>query len=142
VGLDPQTRHLVWQKLVTLKQQGVTQLLCTQNMEEAWRLCDRLAIMNEGKIVALGTPRDLLAKHGGIQVLEARPRSEERKESVLSKLGERGFHWQEIEDMLYIYQGDGQVLDEELKSELSITSQHSPTLEDVFLRLTRRSLRE
>jgi lipooligosaccharide transport system ATP-binding protein len=142
VGLDPQTRHLVWQKLSSLKQQGVTLLLCTQNMEEAWRLCDRLAIMNEGKIVALDSPQMLLAKYGGMQVIEARLLHEERRELVQSKLSERGFVWQDIEDMLHIYQGDSQVLDEELKNELVITSQHAPTLEDVFLRLTRRSLKE
>jgi len=142
VGLDPQTRHLVWQKLSSLKQQGVTLLLCTQNMEEAWRLCDRLAIMNEGKIVALDSPQKLLAEYGGMQIVEARLRHEERRDLVQAKLSERGFVWQDIEDMLHIYQGDSQVLDEELKNELIITSQHAPTLEDVFLRLTRRSLRE
>jgi lipooligosaccharide transport system ATP-binding protein len=142
VGLDPQTRHLVWQKLLALKGQGVTLLLCTQNMEEAWRLCDRLAIMNDGVIVALGPPQELLARYGGSLIIEARPRLEERKGFLQSRLTERGFQWQEIEDMLHIYQGDGQVLDDELKSELVITSQHAPTLEDVFLRLTRRSLRE
>ena len=142
VGLDPQTRHLLWQKLAALKQQGVTLLLCTQNMDEAWRLCDRLAIMNGGKIVALGTPQELLARYGSSQILEARLRSEQSKDKVMAMLGERGFQWQEIEDMLHIYQGDGQVLSDELKNELVITSQHSPTLEDVFLRLTRRSLRE
>jgi lipooligosaccharide transport system ATP-binding protein len=142
VGLDPQTRHLVWQKLVALKGQGVTLLLCTQNMEEAWRLCDRLAIMNDGKIVALGTPRELLARYGSTLIIEARPRYEEKKAAVTAKLTQHGFQWQEIEGMLYIYQGDSQVLDEELRNELVITSQHAPTLEDVFLRLTRRSLRE
>jgi lipooligosaccharide transport system ATP-binding protein len=142
VGLDPQTRHLMWQKLESLKQQGVTLLLCTQNMDEAWRLCDRLAIMNEGKIVALGTPQELLTRYGGLQIIEARPRLEARKDKVLAMLGQRGFQWQEIEGMLYIYQADGQVLEDDLKSELAIISQHTPTLEDVFLRLTRRSLRE
>jgi lipooligosaccharide transport system ATP-binding protein len=142
VGLDPQTRHLVWQKLLALKGQGVTLLLCTQNMEEAWRLCDRLAIMNAGVIVALGSPQELLARYGGSLIIEARPRLEESKGFLQSRLTEHGLHWQEIEDMLHIYQGDGQVLDEELKNELVITSQHAPTLEDVFLRLTRRSLRE
>lgn len=142
VGLDPQTRHLMWQKLDSLKQQGVTLLLCTQNMDEAWRLCDRLAIMNEGKIVALGTPEELLTKYGGVQIVEARPRLEERKARVLAMLRDRGLQWQEIEGMLYIYQADGQVMEDDLKEELAIMSQHTPTLEDVFLRLTRRSLRE
>jgi hypothetical protein len=77
-----------------------------------------------------------------MQIVEARPRLEERKDRVLAMLAERGFQWQEIEGLFYIYQGDGQVLEDELKNELAIMSQHTPTLEDVFLRLTRRSLRE
>jgi lipooligosaccharide transport system ATP-binding protein len=142
VGLDPQTRHLMWQKLNSLKEQGVTQLLCTQNMEEAWRLCDRVAIMNEGKITALGSPQELLAVHGGSRILEARVRSEGRKSIVTGRLRERGFQWQEIEDTLYIFEDHARELDEELKSELAIVNQHVPTLEDVFLKLTGRSLRE
>jgi len=84
----------------------------------------------------------LLAEYGGVQIVEARPRLEERKDRVLAMLRDRGFQWQEIEGMLYIYQADGQVLEDDLKNELAIMSQHTPTLEDVFLRLTRRSLRE
>ncbi|MBI2906314.1 MAG: ABC transporter ATP-binding protein [Chloroflexi bacterium] len=139
VGLDPQTRHLVWQKLRSLKEQGVTMLLCTQNMDEAWHLCDRIAILNEGKVVALGAPGELVERHGGDLILEARPDPEHRSQ-VMEKL--RGFDFQEIEDTLYIFHGDGQVLDEELKLELGIVAQHIPTLEDVFLRLTGRTLRE
>jgi lipooligosaccharide transport system ATP-binding protein len=141
VGLDPQTRHLVWQKLVSLRGQGITLLLCTQNMEEAWRLCDRLAIMNEGKVVAQGSPRELLAKYGGSQVLEIRP-PPEAKSTVIRKLRECGFQWQEVEDMLYIFQKDGQVAEEELKREMVVLNQHVPTLEDVFLKLTGRAIRE
>jgi lipooligosaccharide transport system ATP-binding protein len=140
VGLDPQTRHLVWQKLVSLRGQGMTLLLCTQNMEEAWRLCDRLAIMNEGKVVAEGSPRELLARYGGSQVLEIRP-APEAKRTVIGRLKESGFQWQE-EDMLYIFQGDGQVVEEELKREMVVLNQHVPTLEDVFLKLTGRAIRE
>ena len=140
-GLDPQTRHLVWQKLRSFREQGMTLLLTTQNMDEAWRLCDRLAIMNEGKIIALGSPRELVSRYGGSMVLEAQPSLEE-KSKVLSRLKEHGFHWEEIEDRLYIFQGDGQLLGEELKQELVILNQHVPTLEDVFLRLTGRSIRE
>ncbi|MBM4461914.1 MAG: ABC transporter ATP-binding protein [Chloroflexi bacterium] len=141
VGLDPQTKHLVWQKLRSFREQGMTLLLTTQNMDEAWRLSDRLAIMNEGKIIALGSPRDLVSQYGGNLVLEAQPPLEE-KNRVLSRLKEHGFQWEEIEDRLYIFQGDGQMLEEELKQELVIVNQHVPTLEDVFLRLTGRSIRE
>jgi lipooligosaccharide transport system ATP-binding protein len=142
VGLDPQTKHLVWRKLRSLKAQGVTLLLCTQNMEEASFLCDRLAVMNEGRIAALDPPQVLVEKYGGSQVLEVRIRSDDRRDLVLTKLGEKGLEWQEIEDILYVFQGDGQVLDQDLLGELFIMNQHVPTLEDVFLKLTGRSLKE
>jgi lipooligosaccharide transport system ATP-binding protein len=142
VGLDPQTKYLVWQRLVSLRAQGVTFLLCTQNMEEAWRLCDRLAIMCEGRIVALDSPQELLTRHGGSQILEARPTSDEKRDSALAGLRESGFEWQEIESTLYIFQDHDQPLDGDLESALNITDRHVPTLEDVFLRLTGRSLRE
>ncbi len=142
VGLDPQTKYLVWQRLMSLKEQGVTILLCTQNMEEAWRICDRLAIMCEGNIVALDSPQELLARHGGSQIIEARAHAGDVKDSVLAKLRDRGFEWQEIENTLYIFQNHGQSLDEELEGELDVLNRHVPTLEDVFLKLTGRSLRE
>ncbi len=142
VGLDPQTKHLVWRKLRSLKAQGTTLLLCTQNMDEASFLCDRLAIMNEGRIIALGPPQELVRKYGGSQIIEARVRSGERRDLVLSRLGKQGLQWQEIEETIYVFQGDGQVLDQDLLSELVITNQHIPSLEDVFLKLTGRSLKE
>ena len=141
VGLDPQAKHLVWQKLRSFKDQGVTLLLCTQNMEEAWYLCDRVAIMNEGKVIDTGQPQELLAKHGGKRVLEARPRPEAR-DFVLQELTEAGVEWQAVEDTLYIFQDSHQVLEGSLLEVLNVLSQHIPTLEDVFLRLTGRSLRE
>ena len=142
VGLDPQTKYLVWQRLGSLKQQGVTLLLCTQNMDEAWRICDRLAVMNEGKIIALGSPQDLLTEHGGSRILEARLRSDERREKVIAALSGAGVEWQMIEDTLYIFEEPGRVVDEDLMNELSVTNQHVPSLEDVFLKLTGRALRE
>ncbi len=141
VGLDPQARHLVWQKLFSLREQGMTLLLCTQNMEEAWRLCDRLAIMNEGKVIALGSPQELVDEFGGRQVLEIRP-APQTKERVIARLKERGFQWQEVEDMLYVFQGDGQVVEDEMKRDMTVMNQHAPTLEDVFLKLTGRAIRE
>jgi len=141
VGLDPQTKHLVWQKLRLLKEQGMTQLVTTQNMDEAMRICNRLAIMHEGKIIVLGSPGELIAQYGGRQILEARPNWEER-EVVLAMLKEQGFPWQEVEDTVYIVQPDAAELDERLKEKLCIVAQRAPTLEDVFLRLTGRSLTE
>jgi len=141
VGLDPQAKHLVWQKLRSFKDQGVTLLLCTQNMEEAWYLCDRVAIMNEGKVIDTGQPQELLSKYGGEHVLEARPRPEAR-DFVLQELTAAGVEWQAVEDTLYIFQDSHQVLGGSLLEVLNVLSQHIPTLEDVFLRLTGRSLRE
>jgi len=141
VGLDPQTKHLIWYRLTSLREHGTTLLLCTQNMEEAWRLCNRLAIMNQGKIAALGSPQELVSRYGGTQVLETRFPIE-KKDLVLTNLKEHGLHWEEIENTLHIFLGDGQLLDEELKQALVIQNQHAPTLEDVFLRLTGRSIRE
>ena len=141
VGLDPQAKHLVWQKLRSFKDQGVTLLLCTQNMEEAWYLCDRVAIINEGKVIDTGQPQELLTKYGGKSVLEARPRPEAR-DVVLQELTKAGVEWQAVEDTLYIFQDSHQVLGGSLLEVLNVLSQHIPTLEDVFLRLTGRSLRE
>ena len=141
IGLDPQTKHLVWQKLRSFRAQGVTLLLCTQNMEEAWYLCDRVAIMNEGKVIDTGEPQELLARYGGKSVLEARPRPEAR-DFVLQELTRAGLEWQAVEDTLYIFQDSNQVVEGSFLEVLNILSQHIPTLEDVFLRLTGRSLRE
>jgi lipooligosaccharide transport system ATP-binding protein len=141
VGLDPQTRHLVWQKLLGLKERGVTELLTTQNMEEAARLCDRLAIMHLGRIVAQGSPKQIISRYGGKQILESRPVPEDR-ERVLSELRSRQMYWQELEETLYIFQADGQELDDKFREELGIVRQRSPNLEDVFLRLTGRALQD
>lgn len=141
VGLDPQTKHMVWQKLISLKSQGTTQLLTTQNMEEASVLCDRVAIMNEGRIVALGVPSDLILRYGGSQIIEARLGAGEQ-EGVKRQLQEQGFYWQELGRTLYIFQPDGTELDPAIKAKLAVIGQRLPTIEDVFLRLTGRALSE
>ena len=141
VGLDPQTKHMVWQKLNSLKKQDTTLLLTTQNMEEAAVLCDRLAIMNEGHIVARGSPATLVNEYGGRHIIEVKIDPVER-EQVKATLTGRGLYWQELGDILYIFQPDGTELRDLLSDELHLVSQRSPTLEDVFLRLTGRSLTE
>ena len=141
VGLDPQTKHVVWQKLNSLKQQNTTLLLTTQNMEEAAVLCDRLAIMNEGKIVAEGAPKELVSKYGGKWIIEAKLDFAER-ELVEAELKRQGFYWQELGETLYIFQPEGAEFTNILKGKLSVISQRMPTLEDVFLRLTGRSLEQ
>ena len=70
IWLDPQAKYLVWRKLTELKSQGVTQLLCTQNMDEAATLCNRVAIMHQGKILAIGIPQQLITRHVGNEVWE------------------------------------------------------------------------
>ncbi|MDY6911012.1 MAG: ABC transporter ATP-binding protein [Chloroflexota bacterium] len=141
VGLDPQTKHMVWQKLKSLKQQDTTLLLTTQNMEEAAVLCDRLAIMNEGLIVAEGTPAAMVSQYGGEQIIEAK--LDEAERTLMKKeLKSQGLYWQELGDTLYIFQSGDTELPDALRHRLNIISQRKPTLEDVFLRLTGRSLEE
>ncbi len=141
VGLDPQTKHLVWQRLNSLKQQGKTLLLTTQNMEEAAVLCDRLAIMDEGRIVAQGTPQELISQYGGTRIIEARV-SADRRTVLEAELKAREVFWQGIGDILYIFQSDGIEFSDEMKDKMVIVSQRMPTLEDVFLRITGRSLEQ
>jgi lipooligosaccharide transport system ATP-binding protein len=82
-GLDPQARHVVWDRLFSLKQRGVTLILTTHYMDEAEQLCDRLVVMDHGKIAAEGTPRDLITRYSTPEVLELRFAPEDRDEAVL-----------------------------------------------------------
>jgi lipooligosaccharide transport system ATP-binding protein len=143
-GLDPQARHLVWQKLRYLKGQGVTMLLTTHYMEEAAHLCDRLVIMHEGRILVEGTPADLVARHVGERVVELHLPAEERRRA-LQRLSDRdGLSLEDVEDVLYVFglQEDR----ERVLAEISPSGEgvliRQATLEDVFLRLTGRGLRE
>jgi lipooligosaccharide transport system ATP-binding protein len=141
-GLDPQARHLVWQRLRRLKEQGVTLLLTTHYMDEAAQLCDRLVIIDDGKILEEGYPGDLVAKHVGDEVLEI-GRGAELLEDIL-KSGENNIKGHRIiGDTLFVYPTDGQVLIEKLRP-LSRRFSHQllrhATLEDVFLKLTGRGL--
>jgi lipooligosaccharide transport system ATP-binding protein len=143
-GLDPQARHLVWQKLRYLRTQGVTMLLCTHYMEEATHLCDRLVIMHQGHILVEGTPDALVEEHAGREVMELHLRGPER-ESVLAKVAERpGLRVEEVEDILYIYDRttDGRGDISELGAESERVVYRHANLEDVFLRLTGRGLVE
>lgn len=146
-GLDPQARHLVWGRLRELKARGVTQILTTHYMDEAAQLCDRLVIMDKGRVLALGSPRELVAKHAGRWVLELRlhPGNHQR---ALAAAGDRVTAHEAVGDLLLCYAG-GQAEAEELPHILRegdiplISYQARPTtLEDVFLRLTGRTLEE
>jgi lipooligosaccharide transport system ATP-binding protein len=135
IGLDPQAKHMVWQKLRELKSRGVTQLLCTQNMEEAARLCDRVAIINQGRIIDINTPRALVSKYMGNQVWEIDLAKVER-DTVVRELEERGLEYEEFTDTIHVIPKDG-VSMEGLPGEA-----RAATLEDVFFKLTGRSLNE
>jgi len=146
-GLDPQARHLVWQKLRQLKRQGVTMVLTTHNMEEAAQLCDRVVVMDRSHIIARGRPAELVATYVGEQVLEVRLGFDER-ERTLALLRELvpGREMDEVEDTVYVYAQDGQAIDQAVVSLLErradqVTLRRA-TLEDVFLRLTGRGLIE
>ena len=141
IGLDPQGKHLVWNKLVELKAQGVTQLLCTQNMEEAAVLCDRVAIMYQGKILTLDTPKALVARHVGSEVWEIEPEPLEREELV-RELKSRGVDFEEVGSQLHLFQTGADQLKRELAKYPGRFRRRPSTLEDVFLRLTGRSLVE
>jgi len=140
-GLDPQARHLIWDRIVDLKKEGVTVLLTTHYMEEAAQLCDRIVIMDYGKIVEEGNPKDIVKKHFGKNVLEI-----SYSEEILSFL--KGAYHNATEEVI----GDRiNVFTNEPEQILSdVLERFSPreavirdaNLEDVFLKLTGRRLRE
>jgi lipooligosaccharide transport system ATP-binding protein len=141
-GLDPQARHLLWDRLFRLKQQGVTLIITTHYMDEAEQLCDRLVVMDGGLIVAEGSPRELIVRYSTREVLELRftPDAQQGWREKLSDLADRV---EELPDRLLLYASDG---------EAALAAAHQrgirpvstlvrrSTLEDVFLRLTGRSL--
>ena len=141
-GLDPQAaRHLVWQKLTTLKEQGITMILCTHYMEEAARLRDRLVIMNHGKILAQGTPRDLVRQYVGGKVVEV-PSGGELADRVTELARQNGMEVEEYGDTLYMFSPNGEASAAALELEDEQAIVRAANLEDVFLRLAGRELRE
>jgi len=140
-GLDPQARHLVWQQLGALKQNGITMILCTHYMEEAARLCDRLVIMDQGKILAQGTPKELVHLHVGNEVVEM-PSSVEMASNLVRMARQKGMEVEEHGDTIYMFSPNEQ--DDSRISELAAEqiTVRAANLEDVFLRLTGRDLRE
>jgi lipooligosaccharide transport system ATP-binding protein len=144
-GLDPQARLAVWRALDRLKRQGVTLLITTHYMEEAARLCDRLVIMDHGKIVTEGEPGALVLEHVGREVLELRVGEGCDADELVAALdGDLDGH-EAAEDSLMLFTPDAEQLlasidHDRFPTESAIV--RSATLEDVFLRLTGRSLRE
>ena len=142
-GLDPQARHLLWERLYRLKREGVTQIITTHYMDEAEQLCDRLVVMDAGVIVAEGSPAELIERYSTREVLELRFTPEDRPEvKALAHLAERV---EELPDRLLLYTGDGEHVQALVHGAghrpLSALVRRS-SLEDVFLRLTGRSLVE
>jgi lipooligosaccharide transport system ATP-binding protein len=137
-GLDPQARHLIWERLRRLTQEGKTLVLTTHFMEEAERLCHRLAIMDRGRIIAQGSPRALIAEHIEPQVLEVHGNGYEDWMETARRLAPRV---ERAGDTVFAYGEDVEPLLKSLTSELSYL--HRPaSLEDVFLKLTGRDLRD
>lgn len=139
-GLDPQARHMVWQKLRQLKAQGVTLILTTHYMEEASHLCDRLAILDQGSVLVTGTPSEVISQYVGEEVLELAPRPEGR-EAIVSWLEQHGLETELVEDMIYVFGRDSSGLPQP-PGVFDKVVRRRATLEDVFLRLTGRALRE
>ena len=141
-GLDPQARHLVWERLFRLKQQGVTLVLTTHYMDEAEQLCDRLVVMDAGRIVAEGSPRALIEQYATREVVELRFTAESQ-EPFADKLAGVGERLEVLPDriLLYVADGDGAVAEVQRRalSPASVLVRRSG-LEDVFLHLTGRTL--
>ena len=143
-GLDPQARHILWDRLFRLKEQGVTLLITTHYMDEAEQLCDRLIVMDRGKIMAENSPAQLIKDYSTKEVLEVRFGSERNHEmvEVLRPLADR---IEVLPDRILLYAEDGEHLLEQIAAKgihpnTSLVRRSS--LEDVFLRLTGRTLVE
>ena len=142
-GLDPQARHTVWDRLFRLKQRGVTLILTTHYMDEAEQLCDRLVVMDKAKIVAEGSPRELIGRYSTREVVELRFAVDEQPEQMATRINGLARRLEVLPDRLLLYTDDGdatagRVHDFGLAPD-SVLVRRS-TLEDVFLHLTGRTL--
>jgi len=141
-GLDPQARHLLWDRLFRLKRQGVTLVLTTHYMDEAEQLCDRLVVMDDGRIVAEGSPRALVERWCTREVVELRFPDEDHA-PFAAKVGGLADRIETLPDRLLLYVDDGEAVAEAVHLRglrpMSALVRRG-TLEDVFLRLTGRSL--
>ncbi|MCO8129447.1 ABC transporter ATP-binding protein [Acidimicrobiia bacterium EGI L10123] len=144
-GLDPQARHLLWDRLYGLKRRGVTLIITTHYMDEAEQLCDRLVVMDQGRIVDEGSPRELIHRHVTPEVIELRFAEPAEQEAALSSAGEAAERIEVLADRLLLYTRDAEATHRAL-AERSIEPLTELTrrasLEDVFLALTGRTLEE
>ena len=139
-GLDPQSRQLLWEKLASLKKQGLSILLTTHYMEEAERLCDRLVIVDQGRILIEGKPRELIHREIGRDVLEI----SDPDEQIRRFLQERNCRVEELDKRLMVYLDNGDELFLRLTRDIRAEgcTLRPASLEDLFLKLTGRELRE
>jgi lipooligosaccharide transport system ATP-binding protein len=141
-GLDPQARHVLWDRLFRLKQQGVTLILTTHYMDEAEQLCDRLVVMDKARIVAEGSPRQLIEQWSSREVVEVRFQPDEH-EAMAAKVEDLAERVEVLPDRLLLYTDDGDAaataVHERGLRPAGVLVRRS-TLEDVFLRLTGRTL--
>jgi lipooligosaccharide transport system ATP-binding protein len=144
-GLDPQARHLLWDRLYGLKRRGVTLIITTHYMDEAEQLCDRLVVMDQGRIVDEGSPRQLIERHVTAEVVELRFAEPAEQAAALTAAGEAAERIEELADRLLLYTRDAQATHQALAvrgveplTELT----RRASLEDVFLALTGRTLEE
>jgi lipooligosaccharide transport system ATP-binding protein len=139
-GLDPQARHLIWERLRRLVQEGRTLLLTTHFMEEAERLCNRVAIMDKGRIIVQGTPRELIARHIEPQVVEVHGPGLEAWLAGAKSLVQRT---ELAGDTVFCYAADVEPVIASLRAQRELVYLHRPAnLEDLFLKLTGRDLRD
>ena len=141
-GLDPQARHILWDRLFRLKEEGVTLVITTHYMDEAEQLCDRLIVMDKGKIMAEGSPAALIKKYSSKEVLEVRFGSKNNAEAA-KKIAHLGDRIEPLPDRILVYSEDGEKILKQIHK-LGLEPQTSlvrrSSLEDVFLRLTGRTL--
>ena len=143
-GLDPQARHVVWDRLYRLKQSGVTLLLTTHYMDEAEQLCDRLVVMDKGKIVAEGSPLELIDRYSTREVVELRF-GEDRPDDLGYWTDGKVARVESLPDRVLLYTDDGDAAAHALHERGLVPESvlvRRSTLEDVFLHLTGRSLIE
>jgi len=144
-GLDPQARHLLWDRLYQLKRQGVTLVLTTHYMDEAEQLCDRLVIMDEAHIVAEGSPRELIAEHVTREVVEVRLDRASDPAVTYAQLQKLGDRLEPLADRVLVYTDDGDATAKAIANDgvgdAALLIRRS-SLEDVFLILTGRTLEE
>jgi lipooligosaccharide transport system ATP-binding protein len=141
-GLDPQARHVLWDRLFRLKESGVTLVITTHYMDEAEQLCDRLVVMDGGRIVAEGAPAALIREHSTREVVEVRFGSD-RNAQVAAELGGIGERHEVLPDRILVYTDSGEADLQRIVARgfMPVTSLvRRSSLEDVFLRLTGRSL--